>query len=429
MTTTDTYFNLSGLGISSVGTLGTHYYESSARAYDNEDRVLRSADSMSNITASVYDAAGRVIQQWRGLSDSGATRTDPSNSGANDIKKVQIAFYDTNGDGTGTPRTFVTRSQSIGPIATLAGTSADYSTVNFEYDSAGRQTWIEPDTGPWTSSQYDADSRVVETDSATNGSKTTLLAKSTTAYDNAGRVSAQNTFEVTGGSSTGDYLQSLTTYDSAGRTFKVTRATGGFTKTLYDAAGHALQSFFSSDEGASSALTDDIVVTEADYSYDPAGNVIQVTRLDRDHDATATGALSATPSAARVTYEAMWYDDSYHLTFDVNYGTNAGGAFTRPEPRRPPIPPTATSLPNMFMILPPANISRSTTRGSSCKRASTTSIASPSKSKITPPARPPIRAIARPRTPITPAAKSSRKPRSCPPARPTRSRPTSIPLP
>jgi RHS repeat-associated protein len=87
-----------------------------------------------------------------------------------------------------------------------------------------------------------------------------------------------------------------------------------------------------------SGVANDVVLTQTETQYDPAGNPVLVTSRQRFHDAAtlnqssppvqATGPLGnpATPpqtgAAARVYYSASWYDASNRVVAQADYGTN-----------------------------------------------------------------------------------------------------------
>jgi YD repeat-containing protein len=82
-------------------------------------------------------------------------------------------------------------------------------------------------------------------------------------------------------------------------------------------------------------VTDDVIMEQVETTYDNAGNVIQTTRRQRYHNApdTQTGALqnpSTTPKA-RVTYSTAYSDSLGRTVASVDYGTNGGGTFSRPD--------------------------------------------------------------------------------------------------
>ena len=97
---------------------------------------------------------------------------------------------------------------------------------------------------------------------------------------------------------------------------------------------------YQTDGGGDSAWSDaddvsgDIVLSQQEFTYDAASNLILAVNRDRFHDnaSTATGELG-TPSSgnkARVSYQAFYYDAANRPTDSVNVGTNGGSAYPRP---------------------------------------------------------------------------------------------------
>jgi hypothetical protein len=106
-----------------------------------------------------------------------------------------------------------------------------------------------------------------------------------------------------------------------------------FQKTAYDSLGRKTATYrgFDLDESDYADCDDvagDTVVEQNEAAFDLTGNVIQRANYVRKHDASATGAL--TTSIARATYTASWYDGTGRPIAIADYGTNGGGAFSRP---------------------------------------------------------------------------------------------------
>lgn len=81
-------------------------------------------------------------------------------------------------------------------------------------------------------------------------------------------------------------------------------------------------------------VSDDVILEQVEFTYDPAGNVIQTVTRQRYHNApdTQTGPLNdpSTTPKARVTYSAAYPDALGRTVATVEYGTNGGTALTRP---------------------------------------------------------------------------------------------------
>ena len=207
---------------------------------------------------------------------------------------------------------------------------------------------------PTASFQYDGDgiplsdfASTAANDSAPTADSSALRAKSTSSYDDQGRVYRSQVYSVD--QSTGAIGNSLTTntfFDHRGNAIAVFSPGGQVAKSVYDGAGR-LSSQYVTDGGAvnnagvqqmdwshAGSVSSDVVLTENDYTYDGDGNVILTTTRDRfDNDSTAsTGALGSPTSGigARVYYLGDYYDAADRLITEVNAGTNGGTAWTRP---------------------------------------------------------------------------------------------------
>ena len=81
-------------------------------------------------------------------------------------------------------------------------------------------------------------------------------------------------------------------------------------------------------------VSDDVILEQVEFTYDPAGNVIQTVTRQRYHNApdNQTGPLNdpSTTPKARVTYSTAYPDALGRTVATVEYGTNGGSALTRP---------------------------------------------------------------------------------------------------
>ncbi|QNN21562.1 RHS repeat protein [Planctomycetales bacterium ZRK34] len=338
---TRTYFNLSGLTQAAVGAEGVNYYESESLAFDEALGVaLREKDTVGDIVARVYDDGGRVLSEWRGTDDTGATRTDPSAGGTNNMVKVAAYYYDSDRDGTGDPREYATRSEHLAPTDAIQYVHVD-SDISYEpttvsmpgsdYTIGMRRETSTPqvDAGPQAKRIYDVSGRLTDTETKTNDGQT-LLAKQSNVYDAAGRLSATRVYEVDSGVA-GNYIETAYAYDEIGRRVSVRQPSGGLTKMEYDGAGRVIRTWQASDDNDTATAADDTVLVESVSAYDDAGNVIQTTTYVRNHDAGAyVGLLSSDSSKAQVSYSAIWYDNAHRPIATADYGNNGGAAFTRP---------------------------------------------------------------------------------------------------
>ena len=216
-------------------------------------------------------------------------------------------------------------------VETSEATSVNRPIAYTEYDNLGQTVASELYDGDGVSLTFLGGVPV-------RPSASLLRAKSTSQYDEWGRVNQSDVYSVnpsTGSVST-DALTSQTWFDKRGHAIKSSSPGGLVEKMLYDGAGRAITTY-TSDGGGDSGwadaddVTGDIVLSQSEIQYDAVGNVLLNTSRERFHDATGTGALG-TPSSgvnARVSYMAMYYDEAHRLTDSVNVGTNGGIAYTR----------------------------------------------------------------------------------------------------
>ena len=225
--------------------------------------------------------------------------------------------------------------------------------TNYDYDWRDRLEYaISPvdDQGRVTYTKYDYDNlnHVVETrqywDYDNNGPDggDRLLSDTTTSYDARGRRVYQTaTYAVSMAIyvRTGDSLVSNTWYDAAGRVIKSQPAgSNTFTKTAYDGLGRPTYQYVGYDLDETSYadagnVNGDTILEQTEYSYDASGNVILVATYERNHDATAVGAMT---SDARASDAASWYDGIGRRIETANYGTELPGG------GRPAAPPSVT---------------------------------------------------------------------------------------
>lgn len=340
-----------------------------AYEYDQRGRIKRVKSPTGTITRTLYDGLGRVISSWIGTNDAGATNTDPTGGGTtgNNMKKVREYQYDKGGVGDGNLTKVLDHPTGALDTSNDRATRMEYdwrdrliiTKQGAKLDSSGNDnsageststnrllTYNELDNLDRVTAVtlYDADQ--VSLGSATNGvpdkpTATLARARSTTEYDEQGRVFRASTFSVDGsGNISTSSLHTDTWYDRRGNVAKSSQPGGLVTKTQYDGAGRPVKVFVSdagSDTTYSHALdvVGDTVLEQRETQYDAAGNPILVTSRQRFHDATATGELgdpSSTGSVAKARrgYQAFYYDKANRLTDQVSVGTNAASAYTRP---------------------------------------------------------------------------------------------------
>jgi RHS repeat-associated protein len=354
-THTDAYFDLSGLSYSTSTTLGTentHFYRTEYQ-YDTTGAVKRVETPLGTITRTVRDGIGRVVSEWVGTDDTPSSGNwSPTNTTGTNLVKVREYEYDGGGVGDGnvtkvteypgggasarvTQTWFDWRNRAVAVKSGVEGsesTSVNRPLAYYDFDNLGKVTKVRA---------YDADT---VTPSVTGGvpqplSSSLLRAQTTTSYDELGRAYLSETYGVdpSSGSVGGNTLKSQTWFDARGLTIKTSSPGGVVQKSAFDGAGRLTASYVS-DGGGDSAYSDaddvtgDIVLEQAEYTYDASGNVLTVTSRARFHDASGTGALG-TPSSgigARVSYSGFYYDLADRQTATVDVGTNGASSWSRP---------------------------------------------------------------------------------------------------
>jgi len=207
----------------------------------------------------------------------------------------------------------------------------------YTYDNAGEVT---------STSTYAADGISLEDFANGNSGVHTSLLRGYSAdlYDDQGRVyqSQRSGVDPTTGTVSSNFLQTDSYYDLRGNPVATFAPGWTVNKTVYDGAGRPIHQYVT-DGGATNnsgtplldwvhanSVTSDIVLSQADMTYDPAGNLIQSITRERNDNATVLGDLSASPTSARSYYTANWYDAANRLTDTVKAGTNGGVAYADP---------------------------------------------------------------------------------------------------
>jgi RHS repeat-associated protein len=353
VTTTDTYFNLSGVTYSTaanIGTINTNYYRTTFDYGKQYGQLNRYVSSLGTVTRTEYDTWGRATSIWVGTDDIPTTGSWATNNltGTNMVK-VREMEYDINGNltessdlpGVGYPRvTVMNYDWRNRLVAMKQGVSAsEASSTNrpityYDYDNLGQVTKTRI---------YDGDTLTV---TSTNGvpnapSASALRIQYTSSFDELGRVYLSEQYFVN--PSTGDLttntntLKSKTWYDARGFVIKTSQPDGLVQKMVYDGAGRNVTSYVTDgggDSGYSDAddVTGDKVLEQYESAYDASGNILSQTVRQRNHDETGTGTLgtSSTGNKARVSYLAYYYDVGDRTMAVANYGTNGASSWTRP---------------------------------------------------------------------------------------------------
>lgn len=313
---------------SGAGT-STDNYAETLWDYDVEARLLRQKNPSGTIRRWTYDVRGRVTALWIGTDDAGATASDPSAGGTNDMRQMQVFEYDFGGSGS-SKLTKVTRP--------VDDNSSNDRETNYSYDWRNRR---ESSTGELNfREEYTLDNqgRVTRVDQK-NGASGTLIGRKDTFHDLLGRVYRSITYAVnvlTG--SVGNGLASNIWYDASGNIIKtISAGSNALTKHRYDGFSRRTRTYVTvnaADDTYTEAavVTNDTVLEQEDVAYDAQSNVIRQVLRQRFHNATGAGEL-ANPSVeprARVSYTAYYVDSVGRPIAKALYGTNGGSGFSRP---------------------------------------------------------------------------------------------------
>jgi YD repeat-containing protein len=292
------------------------------------------------MSLTAYDGLSRVVSQSVGTSDSNVVLVSQNvydEAGVGDGNRTQVTEFPGSGEAPRLTQYYYDWRNRL--VASKAGIQSAEDTTTHrpisytEYDNLNQAVAAE---------RYDGDAvtPTVGNDGVPVKPAASLLrARSTSEYDDQGRVFRSHTYSVN--QTTGDVsTTSLTTdtwYDRRGNTLKTSQPGGLVTKTLYDGAGRAYTSYTTDGLGDRSwvdaaTVTNNNVLAQTVTQYDNNGNSILVTSKQRFHDDTTTGTLGS-PTAgplARVSYVASYYDAADRMTARVDIGTNGGQDYTRP---------------------------------------------------------------------------------------------------
>jgi hypothetical protein len=221
--------------------------------------------------------------------------------------KVEALEYDGNSAGGEGNRTKRTAWEN----------ASDTRVTEFGYDWRNRQTSVKGEAAFYEEYAYDNLGRRTRVDRKDTHGAGTLLAREETQYDPLGRVFQRLRYSVSGGSA-GNSLKEKLWYDPAGNVIKrQPEGTRQFEKFQFDAVGRETKRFRcydveedDDDYEAAESVAENTVQEQVEQGYDAAGNVMQVTRRERFHNATsATGELTTPGGAqpkARVYALAGW---------------------------------------------------------------------------------------------------------------------------
>ncbi|MFO0935124.1 MAG: RHS repeat-associated core domain-containing protein [Gemmataceae bacterium] len=355
VTTTDSYFNFTGMTYSTaanIGTINTNYYRSTTDYSKQNGQTNRTVTPLGTITRTEYDSLGRAISTWVGTDDTPTTGYWATNNlaGTNMVEVVEYQ-YDSGGIGDGN---ITKQTQFPGggaanrvtqsfydwrnrPVAVKSGVESSESTTTnrpitfFDYDNLGQLI---------KSRMYDGDTiSITSTSGVPNAPSASLLrSQSTQNYDELGRVYLSEVYSVdpNSGSVGLNTLKSNNWYDARGNVIKTSSPGGLVQKSVYDGVGRVTTNYATDGGGDSvysdaSNVTGDKVLQQSETTYDASGIVLSTTTRLRNHETTGTGALGtvSTGNLARVSYSANYYDLADRLTATANYGTNGASSWTR----------------------------------------------------------------------------------------------------
>lgn len=354
------YFALTGLTYTtsrSLGTAGTNFYDTTY-GYDDRGRQNAVTAPTGTINRTVYDGLGRVVSTWVGTDDTpGFSEEDwtPANN-VSPANMVQVVGYVYDNGGVG--------DSNLTEITQMPGGGADDRVTDCFFDWRDRQvackygmqgtedstthrpiyfTMFDNLNEAVEQDMYDGDGVTItdgDSDAVPDAPDASLLrAKSTSEYDDQGRVFRTHVFSVnpTDGTVSTDSLTTNVFFDHRGNTIEVSSPGGLVQKMVYDGAGRQSVTYTTdgasgTDWAAANTVSGDIVLSQQEMQYDADGNTILTVDRERFHDETATGALGdvTTGPLARVYYAAYYYDAANRLTDSVNVGTNGGTSYTRP---------------------------------------------------------------------------------------------------
>jgi len=320
------YHNIPASG---EGEIATNYYQTTY-AYDAQGQKILITAPTGAKTYTVYDQQGRTIETWVGTDATGATQSNPAGEGTNNLKKIAATFYDeaTIGGGTsGVGDGYATSTRSY------HGSGAnDYVKTMYHYDYRGRLRGTDSqghDGSNWQTiapvSVQDVDNMGRSTAAAEYTAAptwstvltdadyaatiaTNRRALSETLYDEKGQAyrSVVHEIDPSDGSDDGSMATNYW-YDAAGRTIKVKDPAGLFSKTVYDGAGRATESYVCHDD-------DETAYADAD---DTDGDTILRVTVNVYVNDRLTETKLGTSTANAVAVQKTWYDS----THDGN-GTN-----------------------------------------------------------------------------------------------------------
>ena len=312
------------------GSSGTNYSQTDF-GFDAQGRRNKVKSPGGTITRTVFDVRGQAIKTYVGTNDTGATDSDRTGSGATGNNLVLVSENEFDGGSAGGNGLVTATTEHVDGGTTRVTTQS--------YDFRGRQVTVDGEINFYQKTYYDNLDHIVKVERYDTNDSGHLIAKSETKFDDRGRVYQSLRYAVNPSTgSVGSALIDRTWYDAAGNVIK--QQSGGtqqFTKMVPDTLGRPVKNDVGYDTSETSytdaaSVSGDTIFEQTETPYDAAGNVIQVTRRSRLHDATGTGELTSTSGSqpkARLTYSATYPDAVGRVIAQANYGDNGGSSFTR----------------------------------------------------------------------------------------------------
>ena len=304
---------------SGLGSKGTDFAQTNY-GYDSAGRQNRTKSPQGTISSTVFNAMSWLMRARIGTTD------------VNLVTTTENTYDGGLGGGDGN----LTTVRNL-----VDGTPENDQVTEFRYDWRNRQTKVIANDGTRkliNRRTYDNLGNVIQTDEYQTSVKAkNLINRAESFFDARNRQYRTKRYGVTVG--TGALQPALTSetyYDQADRLVRNTPAGKvGFTVTRYDAIGRTPKMFRAwggtLDYADPGAIDDATVVEQSELAYDKGGNSISTTIRQRFDDAVGFGELKSptVEPKARVSYTANYPDALGRTVANANYGTNAGGAWTR----------------------------------------------------------------------------------------------------
>ncbi|WP_235365013.1 LysM peptidoglycan-binding domain-containing protein [Sphingomonas sp. ERG5] len=228
--------------------------------YDANDRLTHSVDALGQVTGTVYDNEGRVIETrvyWTTMPLTGSTPLDLSQAGA----------------------------------PAIPATNANDRVTRYVYDGDGRLAYSIDNAGQITATVYDGSGNVT--------ARTTyaVLLGST-----AVTLAALNGFAATAANGVGARVTRMA-YDSIGRLAYSVDAQGAVSKFAYDTGGNLLnRTDYAAVYTGTAALT---LAAMDGFAATNATGANRITRMAYDAAGRMVASVDATGAATRITYDAL----------------------------------------------------------------------------------------------------------------------------